>query len=708
MKHTVMFFKFPENFPVSILLDHNPGISPHRHEETELVIVLSGAIEITVDTCTYILHRNDTIIINSFTAHAIITQSSGVICSVLLNFSQAAPYFKRYFSTSYVCNSVLYPDQDNRELCCAVGRIARWSSRSSGKDELMFYSLFYSLMYVLNTKYASLLPESPSSEQGNPSRIRQVLTYIQNHYLEPVTLDDLAKVIHITPQYLSRLFREFTGESVLSYLTSVRLNFAYLKLFDAGLSLEDIAQSTGFPSVRSFSSAFKQSYGQTPGEYRKSLSLATEGKDTPASSQNDELLKAEKQLFSFGQSENAPAAFPVLNERHEIYEIVLSSVDRCCPPFRKKVYFDSPEHIRSCMGLWDRPYGIFARSHEIFIRLTHHPDLELLEHLLRKNINVSLVADPYTDNTPLLHVYRQIHEYFPENLCKKISLCIRAGKNLSSQIRAAKDLSMEIQCRYDPLAGKQASDPRLDNGVKIILPLNLDQPLDIPELQKSLSDLKKAALTGDILFHWPNQHDLKSFDCELAMIKKIKSLKNIGANIVLDSAMLQTPQGLVTPFSHGAGMVSACHGQILFESPQALCVRHGSTYQLLITRNCPKNDLEFSMSQFPQADVRTEKAPARLSGFDPAAMELHLLSMENGTFEESIVLMSQNQGNLYHILKGFSEDVPMILSEKDYINSKSLPEYQKRKIQITDSVCHITLSFPSDGMALILLKKLDE
>ena len=50
----------------------------------------------------------------------------------------------------------------------------------------------------------------------------------------------------------------------------------------------------------------------------------------------------------------------------------------------------------------------------------------------------------------------------------------------------------------------------------------------------------------------------------------------------------------------------------------------------------------------------------------------------------------------------------MILSEKDYINSKSLPEYQKRKIQITDSVCHITLSFPSDGMALILLKKLDE
>ena len=154
-----------------------------------------------------------------------------------------------------------------------------------------------------------------------------------------VTLDDLAKVIHITPQYLSRLFREFTGESVLSYLTSVRLNFAYLKLFDAGLSLEDIAQSTGFPSVRSFSSAFKQSYGQTPGEYRKSLSLATEGKDTPASSQNDELLKAEKQLFSFGQSENAPAAFPVLNERHEIYEIVLSSVDRCCPPFRKKGVF---------------------------------------------------------------------------------------------------------------------------------------------------------------------------------------------------------------------------------------------------------------------------------------------------------------------------------------------------------------------------------
>ncbi len=708
MKHTVMFFKFPENFPVSILLDHNPGISTHRHEETELIIVLSGTMRITVDTQTYILHPNDTMIINSFAAHAMTTESSGVICSVLFNFPRVMPYFKRYISTSYVCNSSLYPDQDDRELCRAVARIARQASRSAGNGELMLYSLFYHLIYVLNTKYASQNSEGHTSDPGNPQRIRQVLTYIQNHYREPVTLDDLAKVIHITPQYLSRLFREFTGESVLAYITSVRLNFAYLKLFDTNLSLEDIARDTGFSSVRSFSSAFKQAYGQTPGEYRKSLSIAKEDADAAVSPQTKELLQAEKQLFSFEERESLPTTFSVLNEKHEIYEISLSPADRCYPKTSEKIYFDSPAHARAYKEPRQISLRPFTKTEEILIaQFAHHPDLNLMECLLERNVKVSLVTDIHTDSRHISQLCRTLYEYFPENLHERIAFYFLAGKNLPRDIRAVKELLSEIRSGERHVREKQTIGPCREGMPKILFPLNLDQPLNITQLQKSLLSIEKAGLAPMLLLHWPKQHILKSFDHELAMAQKLKALKEICGDIALDSAMLKNPQGLVTPFFHAAGMIFSGYGDVLFESPQALCVRHGGTYKFLIARNNLPADLNLSASQASGTLMQAAGNPTSAASPEPAAMELHLLSMENGSFEARIFLMSKNHGNLYQILTGFGEDAPLTLMEKDYINSRALPEYEKRRLQVTDSVCHITLSFPSNGMALILLKKLD-
>ncbi len=96
-----------------------------------------------------------------------------------------------------------------------------------------------------------------------------VLEYIKNHYMEKITLDELAALEHISKSYLSRKFKERTGLSVISYINRMRIERSRQFLMASSLDVNEIAYQVGFDSPKYFHRVFKELVGKSPASFRK-------------------------------------------------------------------------------------------------------------------------------------------------------------------------------------------------------------------------------------------------------------------------------------------------------------------------------------------------------------------------------------------------------------------------------------------------------
>lgn len=97
--------------------------------------------------------------------------------------------------------------------------------------------------------------------------IAQILNYIDEHYFELLTIDDLAKEGHLSKYYLQRLFKDSLGITLEKYLFKRRLALS-IALLDEGMNLSDVAHRSGFKSGAHYSRKFKETYDITPSEYK--------------------------------------------------------------------------------------------------------------------------------------------------------------------------------------------------------------------------------------------------------------------------------------------------------------------------------------------------------------------------------------------------------------------------------------------------------
>lgn len=100
--------------------------------------------------------------------------------------------------------------------------------------------------------------------------VRPAMQEIESHLSDPLNVDDLAEQLHITPQYLTRLFQRFVGSSVRSYISVLRISRAKELLISRPYTtLDGIAALCGYRDVSYFISVFRQQTGTTPKQFRK-------------------------------------------------------------------------------------------------------------------------------------------------------------------------------------------------------------------------------------------------------------------------------------------------------------------------------------------------------------------------------------------------------------------------------------------------------
>lgn len=122
--------------------------------------------------------------------------------------------------------------------------------------------------YFLERSAECAAAASLSKDSGENPIALKARQYIDSHLAEPQSLESLADILGVSPFYLSKLFKEQTGETYINYVTSARLEKAKRLLSDGALIIKEIAADVGYNDQNYFSKLFRQKYGETPSEYR--------------------------------------------------------------------------------------------------------------------------------------------------------------------------------------------------------------------------------------------------------------------------------------------------------------------------------------------------------------------------------------------------------------------------------------------------------
>ncbi|ANY70027.1 hypothetical protein BBD42_28640 [Paenibacillus sp. BIHB 4019] len=99
--------------------------------------------------------------------------------------------------------------------------------------------------------------------------VNKALQLIHGRYMEGITLDEIASLLRITPEYLSTLFNKEVGKSYSTYMKEMRINLAKQLLIHSEMKVFEIAQQIGYPDAKYFSRVFRDSMGISPVEYQR-------------------------------------------------------------------------------------------------------------------------------------------------------------------------------------------------------------------------------------------------------------------------------------------------------------------------------------------------------------------------------------------------------------------------------------------------------
>lgn len=99
--------------------------------------------------------------------------------------------------------------------------------------------------------------------------ISQILHYCSQNYQEPITIPDLCRALHISQSHISHIFSQQLKISFPDYMNALRMNRAISLLQEPKLSITQIVERAGFPTIRTFNRVFRKQFGCSPSEYRR-------------------------------------------------------------------------------------------------------------------------------------------------------------------------------------------------------------------------------------------------------------------------------------------------------------------------------------------------------------------------------------------------------------------------------------------------------
>ena len=300
---------FPMQKYITRLDPSYPAVTTHWHEEAELTLVTSGGGLYQIDLVDYEVKEGDILFVPPLLLHSVSLlqnvektaerslehtsersrKHSSEMASTMEMVSETYVFHLNFLggNSTDICSTRYLVPIVNHEISlpCLItpehpayasihkifNQIASLYNEEVLGYELALKSMFLQVVFLL-LQYSEKQKRQTLPEEGTPAdKLKNVLDYIELHYANPLSVEELASVCCFSEYHFMRFFKKHMNMTCVEYINNVRLEKA-VELFEQGnTSILDVSLSVGFHNLSYFHRAFKKKYGMTPRTFIKEL-----------------------------------------------------------------------------------------------------------------------------------------------------------------------------------------------------------------------------------------------------------------------------------------------------------------------------------------------------------------------------------------------------------------------------------------------------
>lgn len=252
-------------------VDSNGYVPFHWHSSIEIVCVINGKLSFTINGKTYKVEANEFIIVPSGVVHDV-TNSPNIAYVLQIPLSALAQYidhpeqvdFQNGLTTTITYKTIVSLIKELGNLIYSQPLGFRFDSEI----------VFLQLLKLIFTKLVSKTPLQTSN-----NRLKDIIIFINKHYYQKLSVNGLAKKFGYNPSYLSRLFKEQTGISLINYIYEVKINQFYQDIINTNIPIKELLLKNGLTNMRTTRKDFKNMFGVLPNDIRRKNILNIQKKD---------------------------------------------------------------------------------------------------------------------------------------------------------------------------------------------------------------------------------------------------------------------------------------------------------------------------------------------------------------------------------------------------------------------------------------------
>jgi len=257
-----------------------PGISLvqmpnfHAHPTYEFFYLINGERIYYINGTEYCVKRGDLLLLDRNVIHKTISTLVPDYERILLQIPQSLINSFRYHDFNpedcfrFTAPVFSLPKKDQTVIESALFAIFDEAEHKHAGYLAAIQTLLIQILIRVH-RYAQSADHVVVQSSHVNNKIADIVYYIGQNYMKPLSLNQIAREFHISSAHLARTFKKVTGLTLIEYLNIVRVNEARQMLRRNDQSISEIALALGYGSITHFERVFKKASGYTPSTYRK-------------------------------------------------------------------------------------------------------------------------------------------------------------------------------------------------------------------------------------------------------------------------------------------------------------------------------------------------------------------------------------------------------------------------------------------------------
>ncbi|GBG07711.1 AraC family transcriptional regulator [Paenibacillus agaridevorans] len=250
----------------------------HYHKQLELLLILSGHLDVYLEQDSYHLGPGDLVIIGASELHR--DKSEKLLDYIVLQFDleqffdhSSIPYIRYFSATHAPLSKANYIFEENAavkaEIATCVTRILdEATGKSTGYELAASILIKQILLHLLRNDTRKMLIEQDNFDKV---RLKPVLDYVENHLTERIQVEEVCKIANMSYYYFVKYFKKTIGLSFTEYVNYRKVKWAERILLTKDLSISEVGERIGMPNMAHFYKMFKKYNDCSPKQFQRKM-----------------------------------------------------------------------------------------------------------------------------------------------------------------------------------------------------------------------------------------------------------------------------------------------------------------------------------------------------------------------------------------------------------------------------------------------------